>query len=229
LPERALTFLRAVGTSPVIRTIMAAHGYTQQEHDLGWKLLQQVSGYTPPAPGPASGLGLDADPAVRDAIARLDEWDEPNFEWIEAALKRAFPQVAEFVFNNLKPGEGAEAVVSVATLLARLEALDSAKEREATRKQDHAALKLLEARGLTKKVRESLAADVATAKKGTQATVVLDPSAKDEQAEEQHQTAQADLYAWYKDWTATARTHITRRDYLIRLGLANRKKPEKKG
>ncbi len=35
------------------------------------------------------------------------------------------------------------------------------------------------------------------------------------------------LRAWYDDWAETARTVMTRRDYLIRLGLAKRKKSAK--
>lgn len=36
------------------------------------------------------------------------------------------------------------------------------------------------------------------------------------------------LRAWYLDWSDTARAVISRRDYLIRLGLAQRKKAAKK-
>lgn len=32
------------------------------------------------------------------------------------------------------------------------------------------------------------------------------------------------LRAWFDDWSETARTVVARRDYLIRLGLAKRKK-----
>jgi hypothetical protein len=31
------------------------------------------------------------------------------------------------------------------------------------------------------------------------------------------------LRAWYDDWSETARTVLTRRDHLIRVGLAHRK------
>ncbi len=36
------------------------------------------------------------------------------------------------------------------------------------------------------------------------------------------------LRAWYEDWSETARAVITRRDHLIRLGLAKRKKAAKR-
>ena len=41
-------------------------------------------------------------------------------------LKRRFPEQAEFVFRGLAPATGAAAVLSVATLLERIEALASA-------------------------------------------------------------------------------------------------------
>jgi hypothetical protein len=34
------------------------------------------------------------------------------------------------------------------------------------------------------------------------------------------------LYRWYRDWAETARMVITRRDYLIRLGMASRRHPK---
>lgn len=37
------------------------------------------------------------------------------------------------------------------------------------------------------------------------------------------------LRAWFVEWSETARAAIGRRDYLIRLGLAKRKKPSKAG
>ena len=38
IPARVLTFLNGVGTTPIIRSILERHGYTQEEHDLGWTL-----------------------------------------------------------------------------------------------------------------------------------------------------------------------------------------------
>ena len=32
-----------------------------------------------------------------------------------------------------------------------------------------------------------------------------------------------ELHGWYQEWAETARAEITRRDYLIRLGLAQRR------
>ena len=40
---------------------------------------------------------------------------------------------------------------------------------------------------------------------------------------EAHAAALLKLHAWYREWSETARSVITRRDYLIRLGLAKRK------
>jgi uncharacterized membrane protein YgcG len=40
----------------------------------------------------------------------------------------------------------------------------------------------------------------------------------------QRVTILLELYAWITDWSASAKLVITRRDYLIRLGIAKRRK-----
>src|SRR4051812_45971777 len=96
LPGRVLTFLRALGTSPTLRAAMKARGYTNEEHQSGWTLLHRVSGYTPDRPD----IAPDADPAVANAIAALDAFDNPNFDAIQATLDRAHPDVSAFLFKN---------------------------------------------------------------------------------------------------------------------------------
>lgn len=218
---RAVKFLRGAGTSPVIRAALATRGYTQQEHDLGWDLVQRCAGQRKASPS----IAPDGDPMVLEAIAKLDAWDEPNFEWIEAALDRFHPAVSAYLFDGLSARQGAEAVLAVNTFLVRIDALRSGRtgeDREATRETDHAALRLLAQRGLTDEVLDELAALVRIAMKGTQQS----PPPPDAQAAEsraESDQALVDLYFWITDWSAQARVVITRRDYLIRLGLASRK------
>jgi len=79
------------------------------------------------------------DAAARAAITEIDAWDEPGFRRVGAALGRLHPEQHAFVFDGLTAARGQGSLVSVTTLLDRLDALDSAPDREATREVDHAA------------------------------------------------------------------------------------------
>ena len=46
---------------------------------------------------------------------------------------------------------------------------------------------------------------------------------------EEREEALRELRAWYKDWSETARAVIGRRDHLILMGLAHRKRSARKG
>ncbi|MDI3283222.1 hypothetical protein [Polyangium sp. 15x6] len=216
-PARVLAFLRGVGTSAVIRTALAGRGYSAEEHAQGWELLHRVSGYRDPKA--ASTDDTDA----QKAIAALDAWDEPNFRVSRAALERLHPAQAAFVFDGLEAQVGAGAVLSVRTFLDRLDALESAPERTATRNADLAALATLAKRGITKDERKRVRKLVESAQAmGAPAEADADSTAEARRAD------LVTLRAWFDDWSETARTAITRRDHLIRLGLAKRKKAAKR-
>lgn len=237
LPGRVLKFLTALGKYKVIRALLTARGYSDQEHALGWALLHKHAHFQPSAAAGGDSTPT-ADDKVSSAIAELDNWDEPNFETILAILERFFPEVAAFLFKDLKPAQGAAAVLSVGTLLARIKSLTSGDERKETRKQDKAALDLLAKRGYTKETWDHLAALVDIATKGAPV-----PESTVEQAEARNKDANSEtpldpaeeqilveLYKWYRDWSTTASNHIKRRQYLIRLDLASprtRKKSKK--
>lgn len=218
-PVRVLPFLRAVGTSRPIRSILRACGFTAAEQKLGWTLLHAVSGFTDE---PAAET---VDVNVRDAINTLDAWDEDGFRIVRAALTRLHPAQKTFVLANLGPSVGVGAVVGVKTLLGRLDALEKSPERKATRKEDHAALDTLAARGINAKERARLADLVHTAESATES------EAPDEEGkgarEEAYVKALGALRVWYVDWSEMARSVVKRRDYLIRLGLAKRKSAKK--
>ena len=206
-PARALAFLAAVGTSSAIRAALTACGYSPDDHREGWALLNKASGQHVPVatPGP--------DARVAEAIASLETWNEVAFRRLRAALDRLHPAQGAFVFEGLVSGRGAQAVTAVGTFLRRLDALDSSADRKA----DHAALETIARRGATKAERTRLRALVHLAESPPEALV---QSPEDIAAEQRDLIA---LRAWYNDWSETARTVITSRHELIRLGLAKRK------
>lgn len=217
-PERVIKFLRGTGTVPAIRAALAARGYTQGEHDRGWTLLHAASGY-----GHEPAIGSDVDPAVRDAIAELDGWDEDLFRIVRASLGRLHPAQAKIVLDGLAPSVGPAAIVGVKLLLDRIDELAKSGQPG-----DRAAVHTLAKRGIDEGERKRLRALVEVAEKGTAQSVPTDAAkAQAAKAAERHK-ALVELRSWYEDWSEMARACIKRRDRLIRLGLAKRKVPKKR-
>jgi hypothetical protein len=212
-PMRLMMLLRGVGTIKEVRDVLRPLGYTSEEHARGWTLLHRCSGFSSEAAADEASVGR--------AIAAIDAWDEPTFTIAEAALRHRHPAQCAFVFRDLKASRGVAAVLGVNTFLARLDALESSPERAATREADHAALATLAARGVTPAERTRMAALV------REAEVLHDdgsPDASELSAAEQ-QTSLREARAFYEEWSTIARTVVSRRDLLIRLGLAQRKAP----
>lgn len=217
VPQRALVFLRGVGTSRAIRATLLARGYSAEDHREGWQYLHACAGFSDEAAEEVE------DPVVRDAIAELDAWDEPGFRIVRATLERRFPEQADFVMKGLKPGEGAASVLSVERLLERLDALESGASRKDSRKEDRAALEVLARRGVDDAKRKHLR-DLVEKAKSVAPVVQIDPQFV-EQEDAARVEALRNLYAWHREWAEVARATIKRRDHLIRLGLASRRAP----
>ncbi len=213
LPDKALTFLRTVAIKGEIRAELYRAGYTSAEQALGWRLVSQATG------GLLGAGPLADDLAARAAIAELDDWDEPGLQRIRAALERLHPEQRAFVFAGLESASGAGSVLVVATLLERLDQLESGPDRAVTRDADRAALATLAARGITAELREHLSDLVRIA----QAAEAPSPAPSTSAAE--REASLIELRAWYQDWSQTARAVIHRRDHRVMLGLSRRRAP----
>jgi hypothetical protein len=210
VPQRVFTFVLAVVEVPAIRAALATKGYTAEEHAYAWERLARLA-----IVGPKSAPVL-VNRVARDAVDELNAWDEPNFACIKATLDRLHPEQSAFVFHNLEPKQGPEAVLGVGLLLDRLDDLENSPDRLATRDQDHAALATLAQRGYTAQERARLRELVNLTKNVAGSVAPL--------SNEERTVIVEQLYAWLTDWSTYAKTVITRRDHLIRLGLAKRKK-----
>lgn len=208
-PARALTFLRGVGTSDPIRLSLAPVGYDAAEHARGWSLLHAVSGFTAPSTAASAASAAAPDAEVANAIAALDAADERLHRIVDASLRHRFPALRDELLADLKPARGAESVLYVRTLLSRLSKLSGPDGK--------AALEILSRRSLTPAYRAELAALVKTAERYTA------PTATPADDGSYHDGLRA-LRAWFEEWAELARSELSRKDYLLRLGLARRKR-----
>jgi hypothetical protein len=209
LPQRVLVFLRAVAFSREIQEALKKYGFTDSEHQFAWAQIHILTGYH---------AKFSAAPSkAAEAVLQLSGADADLFRRGDAVLRRFHPKQAAFVFEGLEPASGIESVATIEKFLVRLDALEGAPEREGTREADAAALASLAARGIDSAERQRLWTLVKQAQ-------TMDGPVQSTATEEQISAAFAALHAWYQDWSDTARAVIERRDQLIRLGVAKRKK-----
>ena len=218
---RAVTLLRAIGTSHEISTAVAPVGYDPAEHQRGWSLVHAASGFVPDGAPPSQDSGTTA-----AAIARIDASDEDAFRIARASLTRRFPAQAELVLTGIGPSKGAASVVGMRKLLERLDTLEHGKDREATRADDHAALALLAKRGLTPAWRAEMRDHVRDAEKLTPAAPAVTAS-NPAKPDVDHVADLEALRVWFEEWAELAHVAVKRRDLLIRMGLAKRKTKKK--
>jgi hypothetical protein len=218
-PTRAIRLLKTLGTHLQIRAVLAARGYTHDDHREGWNLLHAAAGFDAPAAAPGAALATTLDETVRSAITELDATDEPLLRILRASLGRRFPAQAAFVLDGVESAQGAGAILVVATLLDRLDALATDPARKKTRAADREALDLVTQRGYGPDRLKALRALVKQAQSSPAALPSAATAASDDPS---RAAALVALYAWWKEWSEIARAVIRRRDHLILLGLARR-------
>jgi hypothetical protein len=202
-PGRAFQFLMGVNSLPTVRDLMTERGFDEAEAMRGWDLLRTV-GMSPRAERITDG-------EVRNAVTQLDQWDEGAFILLDSAFTR-HPDAHEAVLNGLAPIAGDGAVMNADTLMKRLAELEKTED-------GRAALATLAKRGIDKAERKRIAGLVEVAMgKGK---MVRDPARSE--ADAAYEEALLDLRDWYTEWAEIARFVVKRRDYLITLGLAERR------
>ena len=211
--ERALSFLRGVAGEKRIREVLHRHGYSDAHQQEGWRRLSVAAGFHQPL-----GAQDDNDVAVRTAIAEIDAIDEQVFRITSASVSRRFPAQAEFLLGGIAPGRGAASVLNLEILLDRIDQLETGAGREATSVPDRATVELLTQRGLSVAERARLRELINVAKKSN--PVDTNPTAAEARDKQYVANLQA-LREWYEEWSEIARALFTRRDYLIRLGMAS--------
>ncbi len=185
---------------------LAAHGFTKADYEEGWTLLRRV----------ASARIREQEPAPPsvDVVSRVDAWEDRWFAIIQATINRVDPMLSEEVFHGLSQADGPAAVETVRTLLARLDALRSSKDGRSR------ASERLERRGLTPavldEVRKLLSpVDAASAAPG---------AGRDELTAQDIRAAEEAMRGYYDEWSTIARSAVSDRRLLRRLGLSTAKR-----
>ncbi len=180
---------------------MESVGFGAEDLDDGWRRLRAACS-APVESQPARKTG-DVEPK----IAAFAKTIAPR---TRTALRTTHPAQMKRLLDGLPAAHGATRVLYVTAFLDRCDALASGKGK--THKADLTALAALRARGLTDAARREARAWIARA-------TSFAPMAAAQRSDD---AALVALHAWVKDWSACARSVITRRDWLIRLGVGKR-------
>jgi hypothetical protein len=214
-PRRAVEFIRGIGSSAEVMRSLTSAGYTVEAHEEGIRLVNNVLRFV----ARPSVIPKPSVPSFGAAVKEIKHWVKTDFRRIKLGLQRFFPAQADYLFTGLDIAGPIDAVALVELFLQRLDSLGHDADRKATRKADHAALSMIEARGITKASLKHLNALVTEAQTPPAvAAVEALGTANDDRLE-----ALVALRRWYADWAGTARIVLNRREHLIRVGLASRK------
>jgi hypothetical protein len=160
------------------------------------------------------------------AVEALDEWDGATFERARPVLRYRFPDQHEYLFEGLGAKSGVEAVGSAKLFLDRYAALRDGTDpaRELSREEDRQAALLLAERKI---MDDETFARISGLVERAQTIAPMPAEPASGPTSEERQAAAGDLHVWLTDWSAQARAATTRGDYLLRLGLLDRRTASK--
>lgn len=209
--QRALVFLLGIA-QPRVASKLVPFGFDQEALDEGWRRLRAISGER-----------LDTTPAPTDPrdIQRLDEWENLWFPIVSAVLVSRFPALHAWLFRNLSQQSGINVVISVGTLSDRLDLLSAPDHTvpDEVRVDASAALEILGKRGFSEAVRKE-AKDLLTSI--GRIGELPEPSPEEEAA--RLAKVEADLWAWYLEWSTIAQKAVKNRRNLRSLGYGTSRK-----
>ena len=204
--QRMMQLLLSLG-NPRIGRALASIGFGQADLDEGWSLLRNLR-------------DVRFDAAVRpvdaSALTRLDQWENRWFPIANAAIKRRFPAVHAALFLNLSQADGLDVINTVGVFVDRLDKLATSADPDTK-----SALEVLRARGIDEqRLGEARAL---LQELGTATTAIPAPTPEDQEALARRE---AELWAWYLEWSSLARSVVTDRRLLRSMGFL---RPAKKG
>ncbi|MBN2724537.1 MAG: hypothetical protein JXR95_10745 [Deltaproteobacteria bacterium] len=181
--------------NPKVVALMGARGFDHDSLSEGWNLLRQAADWM----FEIKQLDSTSFAVKSDTVALLDRWENTWFDVADAALARLYPDVHRKLFSGISRGSGFGVVKNIQTLVGRLEELEADQTQDAIN-----ALAILEKRGLTQSERDTIKhilEDVTLEKMSEEFLIEPDEIEKRKKHEEE-------VWAWYLDWSKTARTVV---------------------
>lgn len=205
--ERVILLLLGLRKNKVAAALVA-HGFSDADLEEGFKLLRRVT---------RTRLGVIEQIAAAEPglVTAIDDWENKWFPIADATLKRHHPAAHAWLFRNLAQTQGPAVLVSVGTFVERWENLSKSKDKGGPDEGGDDAKKLLAKRGLTKAVIDE-AKDLLVRAGKVESAVEAEASPLDD---EDFAKAEADLWAWYLEWSAIAQIAIKNRRLLRELGF----------
>lgn len=205
--SRVVKFLMSL-KHPKVLLLLATRGFDQKEREKGWKLFDK-----------AAGRMIDMSAVIQvtsaptnELLLEIDRWENEWFDVADGSLKYNYPEIHAIIFKNLSKTTGLKLMVSVPTMLRRLEDLE--KKTDSTSKE---AMALLEKRGLNIDVRDKGQKLIDKAK---DASVFEIPAPTEASQEEQKQAAK-DMWHWYLEWAQIGRIVVPSKRLRIMMGISS--------
>lgn len=203
LPQKQnRTFQLLLGIlEPDVFESMQKHGFSNEVHDHGMRLLMRTASLKMVAPAPTAG-----------AFDELHAFDRKWFPIVSASLAAHFPSVHDRIFRGFARFEGTGVALSLSEMHARLSALAGSEDPT-----DRAAWALLESRGFDRSTLAALATALerAMARPAPPAVSQADRDAAEEA-----------LWSYYLEWSRIARAAGLTKSQLRRLGFQTGKRSE---
>lgn len=181
----ALDLLTAL-YEPRVRAALEPYGFTEANLEQGWALLRAYGRARRAPPPPFDPEGV---------LKQLEEWETHWFVLCDVATAREFPEVNAWLFHNLSRTRGRDLLANVQVLVDRIRKLRGARAKGAK-----AAAQRLRERGVSEVVLGEVDALFARLQQFKSRGGSYDPDAGKKES-----AAEADLWAWYLEWSSIAR------------------------
>lgn len=201
LPARVLRFLFALATRAPIRAQMRAAGFHFEDHAEGLNLVHAVYECRDTSDRCSGQLRSEV------ATTELHQWVTTHFRRFRRAMERLHPEAA-VLFTETDSRYPMQSVLAMHHLIEELRTGDDFR--------NPALLATLEQRGLDSIELDRLACLVTDAQS-------MEGETSGKQDDDKRDAELVALYAWYRDWSETARRVVTRKDYRTMLGLGGKR------
>jgi hypothetical protein len=203
---RTLKLLMSVH-NPRVVTLLRLRGFEQEDLEEGWELFKSATGQFSSIDNMKN---MSNQVNINELIGEIDDWENTWYEVANAALTRSFPEIQKELFLNLNKESGISVIANVRTMVNRFDTIFHNTEETYVN-----ATKLLNSRGLNDEILEEARTLLAKAEGAS-----FEELPQTLVTKETLDIARDKMWAWYIDWSVTARTIITSKQMKISMGLS---------